>query len=366
MQFKDIVGQRVLINRLSAVIDSGRVSHAQMMQGSMGYGTLAIAVAYVQYLMCEHRQHFDNGSELRADSCGECPNCKKIQAMMHPDVHFYFPTTTTSRVKKDPSASQFRDEFHQFLLDNKMYATMNDWYDQSGAENKQGVYRALDAEEMIQSMAMKSYEGGMKVFLLWMPEFMGPTVSNELLKLLEEPYENTLIMLAGENSNALIPTVRSRVQITKVPRISDAGLPDEVEGDYIIARRLADNFQDLDELKHKFVDWMRLLFKLNMEPLGKWVDDISTIGRERQKVFLKYAMDTVGRCFSQTSGALPANLKTGDERFDTMFPNMVTVRNVANIYEALNEAYRSVVRNANPKVLFMNLSFQLSRHIKNR
>lgn len=109
-----------------------------------------------------------------------------------------------------------------------------------------------------------------------------------------------------------------------------------------------------------------LLFKLNMEPLGKWVDDISTIGRERQKVFLKYAMDTVGRCFSQTSGALPANLKTGDERFDTMFPNMVTVRNVGNIYEALNEAYRSVVRNANPKVLFMNLSFQLSRHIKNR
>ncbi len=366
MQFKDIVGQRDLINRLTEVIDSGRVSHAQMLLGSMGYGTLAIAVAYVQYLMCEHRQHFEAGSELRADSCGECPNCKKIQLLMHPDVHIYFPTTTTGRVKKDPSVSLFREEFNQFIMENRMYVTINDWYNYSGAENKQGSYREYDEREMQQIMALKSYEGGMKIFLLWMPELLGLKVSNELLKSLEEPFDNTLIMLVGENSSSLLPTVVSRVQTTKVPRIGDAGLPDEADGDYINARRLGDNYQDLDELKRSFVDWMRLLFKLNMEPLGKWVDTISTIGREKQKVFLKYAMDTVGRCFSQTAGASPANLKTGDERFDTMFPGMVTVRNLANIYESLNEAYRSVERNANPKVLFLNLSFQLSKHIKNR
>ena len=366
MQFKDIVGQRVLINRLSEVIDSGRVSHAQMLLGSMGYGTLAIAVAYVQYLMCEHRQHFDAGSDLRADSCGECPNCKKIQSMVHPDVHFFFPTTTTGRVKDKPASSLFRDEFHQFIMENKMYVTMNDWYIQSGAENKQGQYRVPDSEEMMRSMAMKSYEGGMKVYILWMPELMGSKVSNELLKSLEEPYEDTLIMFAAENSDAMLSTVISRVQTTKVPRIIDADLPAEADGDYIIARRLADNYQDFDELKHKFVDWMRLLFKLNMEPLGKWVDAIAPIGREKQKVFLKYAMDVVGRCFSQTAGAMTADLKTGDERFDTMFPNMVTAHNVSNIYEALNEAYYSIERNANPKVLFMHLSFQLSRFIKNR
>jgi len=366
MQFKDIVGQRVLINRLTEVIDSGRVSHAQMLLGSMGYGTLAIAVAYVQYVMCEHRQHFDAGNELRADSCGECPNCKKIQSMMHPDVHFFFPTTTTGRVKKDPCASLFREEFHQFLLENKFYVTMNDWYLYSGAENKQGSYRVLDTDEMIHSMAMKSYEGGKKVYLLWIPELMGTKVSNELLKSLEEPYEDTLIMLVAETSDNLLSTVRSRVQTMRVPRITDVELPDEADGDYITACRIADSYQDFEEFKCKFVDWMRLLFKLNMEPLGKWVDAIASIGREKQKLFLKYTMDTVGRCLMQTTGAKPADLKTGDERFNTMFPQMITVRNVSNIYEALNEAYYSVERNANPKVLFMHLSFQLSKYIKNR
>lgn len=366
MQFKDIVGQRVLINRLTDAIDTGRVSHAQMLLGPMGYGTGALVVAYVQYLMCENRQHFGADSNLRADSCGECPNCKKIQALMHPDVHFFFPTTTNGRVKKDPSSSQFRDEFHQFLLENKFYATIQDWYIYSGAENKQGQYRVLDSDEMMHSMVMKSYEGGMKVFILWMPELMGPKVSNELLKSLEEPYENTLIMLAAEKSETMLSTVLSRVQTIRVPRITDVELPDEAEGDYITARQMTDDYQDFNELKNKFVEWMRLLFKLNMESLGKWVEAIATIGREKQKVFLKYVMDAVGRCFSQTAGAMSANLNTGDERFDTMFPNMVTTRNVTNIYEALNEAYYSVERNVNPKVLFMNLSFQLSRHIKNR
>ena len=61
MQFKDIVGQEVLANRLTEIIDSGRVSHAQMFLGPTSSGSLALAVAYAQYLNCENRQHHPEG-----------------------------------------------------------------------------------------------------------------------------------------------------------------------------------------------------------------------------------------------------------------------------------------------------------------
>ena len=337
MQFKDIVGQRVLINKLTEVIDSGRISHAQMFLGRMGYGTMALAVAYVQYLMCEHRIHHGEGAELRADSCGECPSCKKIQGMMHPDVHFFFPTVNTSKIEK-PSCAEYRSDFHKFLLENNFYVNLNDWYTYSGAENKQGEYRALDSVELIEEVARKSYEGREKVFILWM----------------------------AENDARMLSTVKSRVQTIRVPRILDAHLPEEAEGDYMIARRLENEMQDTTETKRLFVDWMRLLFKLKMAELSQWVESIASIGRERQKLFLNFVMDYMRRSFSQTAANQPANLNTGDARFDTMFPSMVTPRNVEQIYESLSEALFSIERNANPKVTFMQLSFQLSKHIKNR
>ena len=365
MQFKDIVGQRVLINRMTETIDTDRVSHAQMLLGQMGYGTLALAVAYVQYLLCEHRVHFAEDSELRADSCGECPNCKKVQNLIHPDLHFFFPTTTTPRVKEKPRCQDFREEFHRFLIENKMYVSLDDWYNYSGAENKQGQYRAADADEMVSLLGKKAYEGKQKVFLLWMSELMGNVVANKLLKSLEEPYENTLIMLICESNELMLPTVKSRVQTTLVPRILDGGLPDEAEGNYLSALSMAGD-DVLLQTKAMFVDWMRLLFKLKMDALSKWVDNAAALGRRRQKAFLDYALGAVRRCFEQTVSAGQANLNTGDDRFDAMFPAMITSRNLEQIYNSINDAKYAIDRNANPKALFMYLSFQLSRHIKNR
>ena len=365
MRFKDIVGQRVLINQLTEVIDAGRVSHAQMMLGKMGYGTLALAMGYVQYLMCENRQHYGEGGELRADSCGECPSCKKIESMVHPDVHLYFPTISTTKVEK-PRCSEYREEFVKFLQEKGMYVKVNDWYVYSGAENKQGEYRKADALELIEEVGMKSYEGREKVFILWGPEQIKTQVANELLKTLEEPYEGTLIMLVGESDDRMLATVRSRVQTTRVPRIMDGGLPEEAEGDYIEAQRLRNEGEEIEEMKRLFVEWMRLLFKLKMAELGKWVEGMARAGREKQKQFLGYVLENMRRCFGETASGTAAALNTGDERFDAMFPSMVTPRNVEQIYESVSEALFSIERNANPKVTLMQLSFQLSRYIKNR
>lgn len=352
MQFKDIVGQRVLANRLTEIIDSGRISHAQMFLGPTASGSLAMAIAYAQYVNCTNRQHYGEGSELRADSCGECPNCKKYQQLMHTDLHLVFPNATTPSVKSDHvCADEFQEEFREFLTDGHQMGTEDQWYAHLNVENKQGMIRERDAANIVRALSLKSYEGGYKVVIIWLAERMNPSAANELLKTLEEPSENTLMLLVVESKDKMLSTIISRVQQVVVPDLG-VGISDE--------KRI--------QFAQLFVSWTRLLFKLKMHTLSAWVDQTAGLGRETQKQFLQYSLQAVRACFLKTAAniMLPGELEWGDEKFNASFPAMVTVRNVEQMNNAINDALYAIERNANPKITFMQLSFTLSKLIKNR
>ncbi len=348
MQFKDIVGQQDVINRLTEIIDSGRVSHAQLLLGATEDGSLQLALAYLQYLCCEHRvQH--PGEGLRADSCGECPSCKKIASLMHPDLHLYFPTATTTRVTSAPKSDDFTADFHEFVLSKHALGTLDDWYAFLGIDNKQGMIREADAAAIVQALGMKAYEGGWKMVVIWMPEKMNASAANELLKTLEEPSEHSLILLVGESDERLLSTIRSRVQTVRLKSLQN-GQRKDPEGIY----------------GPMLVDWLRMLFKLKMHELSAQVDKMAVMGREQQKQFLAYAQDVMRDCFLKSAAGLPCNLASGDERFDAMFPNMITTNNIELIDTALNETMFAIERNANGKIAFMELSFRLSKALKKR
>ena len=346
MQFKDIVGQRDVINRLTEIIDSGRISHAQLLLGAAEDGCLQLALAYLQYLCCEHRQHFHEG-DLRADSCGECPSCKKIASLMHPDLHLFFPTATTTRITSNPRCEDFAADFRDFVLEKKALGSLDDWYAYLGIDNKQGMLREADAAAIVQNLAMKSYEGGWKMVVIWMPEKMNLTAANELLKSLEEPSEGSIILLVGESDERLLPTIRSRVQTLKVK-----------SGE----RKTESN----EEFAAMLVDWLRLLFKLKMKELSVQVDKMASMGREQQKQFLAYALDVMRDCFLKTAAGLPCNLNSGDQKFDAMFPTMVTSNNIEMIDAAFNDALFAIERNAYGKIALMELSFRISKALKKR
>ena len=86
MQFKDVIGQQEVKQKLISSVERGRVSHAQLFVGDEGVGALPLAIAYAQYLNCPHRHD--------GDSCGECPSCYQIGQLAHPDLHFVFPVNT--------------------------------------------------------------------------------------------------------------------------------------------------------------------------------------------------------------------------------------------------------------------------------
>lgn len=351
MQFKDIEGQQVLINHLTEIIDSGRVGHAQMFLGPSASGSLALAIAYAQYLNCENRQHYGEGAELRADSCGVCPNCRKYEQLMHSDLHFVFPSATTSSVTSRPCSEDFQTEFRDFLNECHQVGTEDEWYTRLGIENKQGMIREKDADNIVRSLALKSYEGGYKVVVMWMAERMNLDAANKLLKTLEEPTDRTLLLLVAESRDRMLSTIISRVQQVVVPDLG-MGMTEE--------RRA--------EFAQRFVSWMRLLFKLDMQPLSAWVDQMAGIGRESQKRFLQYVQESLRACFlkSVANIELPGELVFGDEKFDTFFPTMITVNNIEQMNQAISEATYAIERNANAKITFMQLSFTMSKLIKRR
>lgn len=350
MQFKDIVGQRDVINRLTEIIDSGRVSHAQLVLGDTDQGSLQLALAYLQYLGCSHRQHYEGG-DLRADSCGECPNCKKMAALMHPDLHLYFPTATTTSVASNPTSDDFMADFREFVTVHRGLGTLDDWYASLGIDNKQGMIREADAASLVNALGMKSYEGGWKMVVVWMPEKMNGVAANELLKTLEEPSEGAVILMVCENDERLLSTIRSRVQVVRLRNDYGKSAKDA---------ELTERFAPL------LVAWLRMLFKLKMKDLAAQVDKMAAMGREQQKQFLAYAQETMRDCFLKSAAGLPCNIGSGDDKFDAMFPNMITVNNIELINAALDDAIFAIERNAYGKIALMELSFRLSKALKKK
>lgn len=356
VQFKEVIGQRALINRLTQIIDAGRVSHAQLFLGRTVCGSLAIAVAYAQYLNCQNRQHFADTTThdgLRADSCGECPSCKKYRELTHPDLHFLFPNVAAANSKKKASAAMYQEEFRDFMLQHRQYGTLDQWYEHLHVEKQQGFIREADADDAISILSRKSYEAAYKTMLIWMPERMNQDAANTLLKTLEEPTPNTLMLLVGESSERLLATVVSRVQQVNVPPLPPAQLATV-------------SSEDNAEQAALFVNWMRMLFRLNMQQLSTWVDQASALGRERQKRFLLYAQDSVRACLMTHVTGVPLDRDFGDEKFNASFPTMVTERNADGLCTALDEALRAIEGNAYAKIALMELSFNISRHLKRR
>lgn len=358
MQFKDIKGQYVIANSLTKIIDSGRISHAQLFLGDTVSGSLALAIAYAQYLNCTNRQHYGDGNDgsLRADSCGECPNCKKYQQLLHSDLHLYFPTTTTSSVKSSPSSAEFQSEFREFLDHFNQRGSLDDWYEFMGVESKQGMIRERDADDLVKTLALKAYEGSYKVVIVWMADKMNGVMANKILKNLEEPLPGTLILLVAESRDRMLSTILSRTQLCRIPRSDGDGV--------LWAGEMALRKEWEQEFAQLYVTWMRQLFKLNMASLSAWVDDLASKGREQQKAFLLYAQEATRECFLRNNAGLPPALDFGDEKFNMSFHKMITIHNVERLNNAFNETIRAIERNAHAKIALMELSFSISRALK--
>ena len=213
MQFKSVIGQDAVKEKLIASVNENRMAHTQLFLGPEGSGAFPLAIAFAQYVNCHNKQD--------GDSCGTCPSCIKYQKFAHPDLHFIFPTNTNEKIKKDPKSLLFSEEWREHLNETKGYADQTQWYEKLAIGNKQGTIYTRDADDVIKILGLKPYEAEYKVVIIYLAEKLLDQASNKLLKSLEEPPDKTLIILIAEHYEMIIPTIRSRAQLVKIPRIPD-------------------------------------------------------------------------------------------------------------------------------------------------
>lgn len=373
MLFKDVIGQNKIKKQLIQTVKEGRVSHAQLLTGPEGSGNLALAIAFAQYICCTDRQD--------GESCGVCPGCLKYQKLIHPDLHFVFPVNTVKNIEK-PVSDNFIDKWREIIPENP-YINLNNWYDIIGIENKQGLISKFESEAIIRKLSMKSFESDYKIMIIWHPEKMNKPAANKLLKLIEEPPGKTLFFLVTDTTDQIIPTILSRTQIVKIPKIADeelisairvkSGLDEKkaweivklVNGNYLEA---LNNIQPGDEYSDnlkRFVQFMRLCYGRSIPEINGWIEDIITLGRERQKNFLAYSLRMIRNNFllSLKQNEI-VHLTEKEDDFSQKFHRFINDSNIESISREINKAYNDIERNAYGRIVFLDLSLKLMKLIK--
>jgi len=373
MQFKQIIGQGNIKKRLINSVYTNRVSHAQLFFGPEGCGKLSLAIAYAQFINCENKQP--------DDSCGECPSCLQYNALAHPDLHFIYPIASSKNSK--PLSKNYISQWREFLSENNYHVSLNQWYEKLNLENKQGTIFAEDCNEIIRTTGMKSYEAEYKVVIIWMIEKLFHAASPKLLKTLEEPPEKSLFILITENQNAILNTIRSRTQLINIPKFSNQTLIHELvskfdvteinakkiiaqsNGNYIKAINLIGEDQEEIFYFNTFREWMRICFNINMAQLADFTNNISTIGREKQKRLFQYSLNIIHEIISQKFQKVSVTKSNEEENtFISKFSAFIHLNNMPLIYDELNKAMYHIERNANPKILFTDLSFTINKLLK--
>jgi DNA polymerase III subunit delta' len=393
MQFEKVIGQGPIKKHLVDLVLQNRLSHSLLFLGKEGGGALPMALAFAQYVVCNSAKGdqpplpgLTGQEELiqnHVDSCGKCPSCIKAEQYIHPDIHFSFPVIA-KKTGTPPVSDDYIHEWRKFLSTD-VYGNVYDWLQFLGAENKQGNITAEECNQLNHKLSLKSFESRYKIVIMWMPEFLGKE-GNKLLKLIEEPPPDTLFIFVAEDEHAILPTIVSRTQLIKIPLLSNSEIetalihmhnatPESAariamlsEGNYREALQLCEHEeQDWQPLIR---EWLNITLKHNIVAQVKWIEEISQLGREKQKQFIRYFIHLLAQAlrvrFINEDGSVDQllNIADNEKDFAIRLNRLCSIDAQQAIINELDKAIFYIERNAHAKMLFHALSIRLYHIIK--
>ena len=369
MKFKEIPGNEICKQRLIDMVDNDRIPHALLLEGPEGIGKLAMARAMAQYIHCTNKQS--------GDSCGECAACRQHQALNHIDTFYVFPVVKLDKMNTPPISDDFLAEWKEFLADG-MYADINKWATFFNKKNSHPVTYVTESASLLHKLSFTTHTSRYKVIVWWLPERMNEEASNKLLKMIEEPFPDTLFIMVSNNPKAILPTIYSRVQRIEMRRLSDADVAGILEsthsidptdamsiahisdGNMINAYANIQTDNDTNEFFDFFVTLMRLAYQRKIKDLREWSSDLTALGRERELSFYEYAIRLIRENFIFNFNTPDLNYMNRKESgFSTNFARFITERNVEKLIEVFDKARIDIAGNANGKVVNLDVAIKV-------
>ena len=367
MRFSDIPGLKEEKKRLISFFKSGKIHHALLFFGKEGSGNLPLALAFATYLNCEKK--------IENDSCGECPSCIKMQKLIHPDLHLIFPVAPSPKITKEVISDKFVESWRISFMENP-YMNVKDWFEVCGIENKKPNISKDEAKNIIKKLILKPFQSKQKINLIWLPEYMHNTTANALLKIFEEPPGDTLFFLVSNNHQKLLKTIISRVQMFKVNNFEPNDIKkylskydEKSERDVDSAIFLSDLsinaaekiLLDLEDDNLSFLkDWLRNCYSENFLEINKEMEWFNNLSKMSKRAFLHYSLKLMREALVSKIETSLVKVSTEEEKFINNFKKTLDQDSLADIILLFDKSISNLDGNANPKILFLNLSIKLS------
>ena len=372
MNWSEVIGQEDIKQKLTSMVDDEHVPHAMILCGPYGCGKMAMAMAMASYLLTE-------GSVRINPQFNKANSEAMLGQWEHPDLHFSFPTIKRTGMSADhqPVSGDYAKEWRQMLMQGP-YFNISQWMDYMDAANQQAIITGAESDELARKLSLKSSLGGYKVAVIWLPERMNLTSANKLLKLLEEPPHQTIFIMASEEPEKLLDTIKSRTQRIDMKRLTNKDICDALVQqrgiDDASAQRIArlanGNWMNaLDALNtsnenRQFFDMftmlMRLAYTRNIKELKKWSEAVAAYGRETQRRMLVYFIGQVRENFMYNFRNPELTYMTvEEENFSKKFSPFINELNVIEISELMERANRDIGQNANAKIVMFDMALKM-------
>ena len=370
MRFSKIPGLSHEKKRLVDSFNSNTIHHAMLFVGQRGSANLSLALAFATYINCKSRGD---------DSCGLCSSCNKMDKLIHPDVNFIFPVAPTTKINKEIISDKFIESWRSSVIESP-YLTVEDWFEIYGFENKQPNISKDEVRNLVKKLSLKPFESVFKINIIWLPEYLNISTANAMLKILEEPPGSTLFFIVTNNHQKLISTIRSRVQLFKVKRFSDEDMKEYLslsqsvsesevdqaiylsDGDLNKAEKYlyASNSEDLEKIKI----WMRSCYSENFQEINSQVEWFNSLSKIKKRTFLIYSLKLMREALVSGIDETLSKISDGEMSFISKFRTTLDSDDFEEIIIFLDESIRFLDRNANPKILFLDLSIKISNLFK--
>ena len=374
MNWKEVIGQEETKERLKQLAEGQRLPHALLFCGPTGCGKMAMAMAFASYLLTSTA---DNDSARR--------NAEAMLAQwQHPDLHFTFPVIRPAGTSADHKmvSDDFAKEWHTMVMEGP-YFSIDQWLDHMRAGNQQSMIYTSEGDNIIRKLSLKSSQGGYKVSIIWLPERMNGECANKLLKIIEEPPQQTVFLLVSEEPEKLLETIRSRTQRIDMKKIATEAIEQALVEQrgvnentaHRIARVANGNWlKALEELDagnenrlflDMFIKLMRLAYMRNVKELKQWSETVAGFGREKQKRMMTYFLRLVRENFMYNfQNPELVYMSQEEEDFAKNFARFINESNVMELSELFTKIIRDIGQNANPRIVFFDMALKVIMRLK--
>lgn len=369
MKFSDIPAHDSVKQQLVDMVDNNRIPHALLLEGKSGIGKMMLARAFAQYIHCTGRRD--------GDSCGVCPSCIQHKSFNHIDTHYSYPVIKLKNRSGAAISDDWAEQWRQFL-DDSPYMDMNSWVELLGNANAQPQIFVDESGSLIRKLNFTSHAAQFKIVLMWLPERMNEPCANKLLKLLEEPHDDTLFILVSNEPAKILPTIYSRLRRIEVKRLSDEtvgkyltdhygtdrdaaeGIARLAEGSILEAVRRLSTSDESRQFLEMFMSLMRLAYQKKVGALRIWSNDAADFGREKCCRLLEYCERLTGEnyIYNLNDRRLVA-LDNEESRFSANFARFINERNVERLRSLFIEARRDIAGNANAKIVLFDVAVSI-------